>query len=233
MTPSDQHGTLRRESAVADRAPQARRRRNPRAGGRPKIDWGRAFDLFARDVTISYGDVARTFGVSETAVRNHARRGGDFPEGWQGRRADLIAKATARNEERIVRDHAHRRDDNIRVAELLRKRILQLDADDETAISQLDLELAVRTLPQYAKLEELYAGEATDRVAIAEVQDWLVRSSTVPEETLDEVFAILGTRVPSDLVELIVETFGTIYVRRLRDAAAGLPLGDADAGDQA
>lgn len=194
---------------VTTTRPAVRRRRHPKAGGRPKIDWGQAFILFAGDPTIGYADIADRFGVSDTAVRKHARPGGDYAEGWEERRRQLVAIANGRAEERVVRDLQRRRDDTVRVAELLRRRALLIDPDDQVALEALDVELAIRMLPVYAKLEELYAGEATDRLDVSEVRT-----------VLAVVLRAAGRFVPKAQRPAFLEAVG--------DAAAGLvELGDA------
>lgn len=176
-------------------------KRNPRAGGRPKIDWPAAFAHFATDPTRSYGNVAAKFGVSDTAVRKHARPGGDYPEGWEVRRAAMVAKATVRLEERAIRALVERQADTIRVAEILRRRALQVEptAQNPDALDELDLVEAIRHLPAYAKLEQLFAGEATDRFSVVELQEFVRRL----HGELDQ--AVRSAKTPGELRRMLPE----------------------------
>lgn len=135
---------------------------NGNGGGRPKIDWGAAFAYYASlGPTRTFPAVARTFGVSDTAVRNHAKA-----EGWEEKVAALDAEAARRAEAKVVRSLEQRMADTIRVADRLR----QIALDEEAAI---DPAVAVRSLPRYVHIELVHAGEATDRVEYAEVEQAL------------------------------------------------------------
>jgi hypothetical protein len=124
-------------------------------GGRPKIDWGAARSYYARHPEVGYLDVGRKFSVSKTAVCKHANA-----EGWDDYRATIQAAVDERRRDTDIRSLEERQADTIRVAERLRE--IALDPDAE-----IDAITAVRRLPLYAKLEELFAGKATQ---ITEVQ---------------------------------------------------------------
>ncbi len=134
-----------------------RRARN--GGPRSRIDWAAAF-VYYLELTPprTFVAVAHRFGVSDTAVRQHARA-----EGWDEKVAGIDAAAARKLEQRAVRSIEQRMADTIRVADRLR----QVALDDT---SEIDPAVAVRSLPRYVHLELVHAGEATDRVAYAEVE---------------------------------------------------------------
>lgn len=169
--------------------------RHPRAGGRPKIDWAAARELYASDPTLGFADIARTFSVSTVSVRKHARSGED----WDARRAEVQEAARKRLAGQLIRSIDERAADTVRVAEKLRERILEADTGD------IDLVAAIRTLPRFAQLEQLFAGEATTRLDLADAQ-----------ATVMTIVRILGPVVPRDLRES--------KLRELKAALAGLPL---------
>lgn len=163
-----------------------------------KIDWDAAFAYFASDATRSFGEVARKFGVSDTAVRNHAK-----PGDWLRRRAEMHAQAAANVEQRVMRKLEERQFDTVRVAERLREIALAPEAE-------IDLDAALRMLPVYAKLEQLYAGEATDRVALGEVQI-----------VIQAVVAVAGRWVASELPPAERRAG---FLAELETATSGTPL---------
>ncbi len=134
--------------------------KRPRNGGpRSRIDWPAAFAHYLElPPPRTYRAVAEHFGVSDTAVRQHARA-----EGWDEKVAALEAQAAQKLERQAVRTLEQRMADTIRVADRLRHVALHED-------SEIDPAVAVRSLPRYVHLELLHAGEATDRVEYAEVE---------------------------------------------------------------
>jgi hypothetical protein len=164
---------------------------------RTRVDWGaaRARYIALGPTDRSYANISREFGVSETSVRKWARR-----EDWAALAADADAKAAAKATATAIRALELRQADTVRVAEILRRRALRLEEPDG---GDVDLELAIRLLPQYAKLEQLFAGEATDRVALAEAQAVVMA-----------VVRVAGKFVPADRREA--------FLRELDDATGGL-----------
>lgn len=140
------------------------KRVTPRTGrvGRTKIDWKAARSYFARNPEVSFGDIGRKFGVSDVAVGKHAKA-----EDWEGYRAEVQAVVDERRRDQDIRSLEQRQADTIRVAEKLRALALADDAD-------IDAKTAAQLLPAYAKLEELFAGRATEITAV-EVHDYLRR----------------------------------------------------------
>jgi hypothetical protein len=129
------------------------------AGPRARIDWAAAFTAFAAlEPPRTYAAVAERYGVSEGAVRRHAKA-----ERWNERVQALDTEAARRAEQKVVRSLEHRMADTIRVADRLRTVALHEN-------SEIDPAVAVRSLPRYVHLELLHAGEATDRVEYAEVE---------------------------------------------------------------
>ena len=162
-------------------------------GGRPRIDWPAAYAYFESDSRNGFGDVARTFGVSDTAVRKHARPGGDFAEGWEARRDATLAEAAAAVRARNLRSIEERNVRTIEVAERLRDLVL----DEDTKI---DPNVAARALPRYVQFEQLHAGEATSRVEVGDVQ-----------AIVTAVFTVAGRFVPADRRgEFLAEIDGAI-----------------------
>lgn len=166
--------------------------RHPQAGGRHKIDWRAAKRAFMRDPTLSYGDIARTFGVSDTSVRNHAAA-----ENWEEAREDFLAELDARERAKDLASLEQRRARTIEVAEKLRDRILGVDLD------ALDLTAAIRSIPRYAQLEELFAGEATDRISIGEVNEFRQAVLEAVSSVIERVAA--GELAPAEARKALAE----------------------------
>jgi hypothetical protein len=204
--------------AIGTRTQTAGQRRNPRAGGRPKIDWGAARSLFVSDVTMGLGDVARQFNVSYQAVKKHHRAECRCcPRPWDELRAEAVERVEVKRRAQEIRTLEERQQRTIKVAEKLRDRVLGATETD------LDLTAAIRTIPRYATLEQLYEGEATERIAVAEVQTLIAgvlhAARMVLEEALGEEkangkrVAVLGyfdTHLPRRVAELVQGTEGDL-----------------------
>lgn len=171
--------------------------RNPN-GTRPKIDWAAARSAYARDPTASFASIGRAFGVSDTAVRNHAR---SPEEDWDAYRADVQAAAAAKRREADIRALEKREADTIRVADRLRDLLLEGDLGDVTP------KVAARVLPQYAKIERLIAGESTENVSQGDLQ-------AVFRELAAELMAVFGEERAEELA-------GVLQRVAARVAAAG------------
>ena len=164
-------------------------------GGGPRIDWAAAEIWFFADPGRSLADVAREFGVSDTAVYKHAKSGN-----WPARRRDMETKARSNAEARVARS----RED--RIAKVLQVVDLVVDSVFEDLVpAEEGAEPRVRPdyakLPEFVKLAELLSGEATDRVSFDEMQTALrtvfqVAAKYVPKakraEFLAEVNEALG-----------------------------------------
>ena len=151
-------------------------------------------------------------------MRKHAHaRCSCCPTPWEELRADAIAKVEARRRIAEIRTLEERQQRTIKVAEKLRDRVLDADAGD------VDLTAAIRTIPRYATLEQLYEGEATERIAIGEVQVLLAgilhAARAVLEEALTEAkmnggrVAVLGyfdSHLPQRVAELTQGTEGEL-----------------------
>jgi hypothetical protein len=154
-----------------------RRRQHPtkppaQRGGRPQIDWSAAKLCFIELGPVrSYTEVARQFGVSLTAVRNHAKAE-DWPAAAQKADADaeaaVIAKGAKTREQRIS-DYRALVDD---VMDSLKQRV------DEAKVSDL---------PSLLKVLELLEGEPTERVSFDELQSALRLAMTIAVETARRV----------------------------------------------
>lgn len=195
---------MRRVDDVSQRAVTPAERRN--GGNRPRIDWGAAFEYFASDPTRSYGDVARKFAISDTSVRKHAKAGGDVPEGWDLRRGHLLKRALDKAEGRIVRSLEERQKRTVQLIDKMRNALLDAPAKD------FDLVAALRALPRYLHYEQLYAGQATDRPDIGEVQAVILA-----------VVRVAGRHVPREQRD--------VFLEELDEATGGLL--ELEAGDAA
>jgi hypothetical protein len=128
---------------------------------RRRIDWAAARTVFVSDPTRSFAKVARRFGVSDVAVRNHAKR-----EGWE----DAARKFDRDVEDRALRAAVKTRDRH--VLDATRARDLAFDLAIEGMVAKtLDVKLA--DLPAIGKYVELLTGEATDRVELGEVREFV------------------------------------------------------------
>jgi hypothetical protein len=145
--------------------------------GRSRISWDDAFTYYASlpRGRRSFGKVARKFGVSDTAVRNHAGR-----HGWRDRVAAIDAKTDERIAAKVVRSRSERVADVVNFADLYAQEVLsQLRAGD--------LPLSAAELVHVVKLAELLSGEATDRIQVHEVRVLVAAT-----------FELAGRFVPAD-----------------------------------
>ncbi len=171
-------------------APAASRRKPPLRSGRRRFDYDAAFALYIdQGHSRSYAQVARHFGVSEGAVRRVGNR-----EGWSERLAKLEAQVAVRLEREAVRSIEQRQRQNILVANKCRDTVL------DPAV-ELDPSVALRVLPRLAHLEQLYAGEATNRVEVAEIRP-LIDAYNDAVVALEE----LAARVDAGGAKMVVET---------------------------
>ena len=140
---------------------------------RRRIDWQAAKAVFVGDPTRSFAKVARQFGVSEAAVRKHAKA-----EAWEDAAHGFDAEA----EQRAMRAQVKTRDRHFLEAARVRDEAFAI-----TLKRLLDesLEVKLSDLPAIGKYVELLSGEATDRVEVSEVREFigllLVRVSSLVE----------------------------------------------------
>jgi hypothetical protein len=143
-----------------------------------RIDWGEARTFFFElGPTRTYSAVSKQFGVSDTAVGQHARK-----HGWKDAAFEYDRAVEETAASKSVRGRAARVAQSLRVVDKFLDRY-------ETEADQLDLK--VGDLPGIVKLAELLEGEATDRVSVGEVQGvirtvFLVAGRFVPEDRRDE-----------------------------------------------
>lgn len=139
----------------------------------PRVDWdaARAFYIALGQGNRTYAIIATRFGVSEASVRKWARR-----QDWPAAAARADIEVARRAEARALKSLEERQAGTIRAADKLRERIERAD------LEQIDLTAAIRSLPRYAALEQLFAGEATSRVEVAEVQAYVVALVTAAGE---------------------------------------------------
>lgn len=124
-----------------------------------KVDWGaaRAFYVGLGEDR-SFANVAIQFRVSKRAVEQHAKR-----EGWKRLAVAADAKAAERAQEYAVRSLQERQRDTLRLIDEARARALD-------ALVSGELEVRLADLPPLLKHELLLDGQATEVVAVAEVQ---------------------------------------------------------------
>lgn len=155
----------------------------PKSNG-ARVNWAaaRAFWLALPEEIRTFKRVGDRFGVSGERVGQIARR-----DGWAKRLEELQrveARELDKALEREVRKRARSRADRLlstleaydRVNDLVLD-ALPLDGNgkiDLKAVGELRLESLLSAMPGLFKMAELAAGEATDRVAIADVQPVLV-----------------------------------------------------------
>lgn len=141
-----------------------------------KIDWAAAYAFWAgQGPARTFASVAERFGISDTAVRLHARK-----HGWERRVAAVDTKVRLKTDERIVSDRSARVAKTLELVEEVRTQLLE-------RVRNGDADLRLADFPALARLEALLEGEATDRVSIPELQDFMLRlvqvsTSFVPRE---------------------------------------------------
>lgn len=131
---------------------------------RPRNDWIAIRTTWIDMPVRSFVQVAKLFGVSDTAVRNHARA-----EGWE----ELAARVDAEASEKALRRNVKTREQRTSAVLALTDRLIDHVAGDAfaskaEAATFLDVE-------RMTKLSELLLGEATDRVETSEAQDAIRR----------------------------------------------------------
>lgn len=161
---------------------------HPHNGSRPQINWdaARAWWLAQPPERRTHQAVADRFKVSRSRVSQIAAR-----DRWDDRLVEVLREADKRVIAQAVRSQAELATVQRRIAARLQDRVLeQLEGADE-----LELNDGLRRLPGILRLDQLLAGEATDRVDLAEVKTALVsisqvaiiagRESWPPERTLE------------------------------------------------
>jgi hypothetical protein len=195
-------------------------------GNGTRINWpaARAYWLALPPETRSYKAVADRFGVSDVRVGQIARR-----EGWAKTLEQIEEEAEVAELKAIRRSfltRARARGERIaRTLELydratdLGLELLPLGDDGEIDLEQITelptLEAMLKRLPGLHRMAELAAGEATDRVSIAEVQPILVALGRVAlrrASSAEERAQIIG--------ELEQATSGLLTIDAGRDVAA-------------
>lgn len=142
--------------------------------------------------------VAKRFGVSDARVGQVARL-----EHWD-RDADSVDERTERRTTTLlVRSRAEREARYLEIVDLAADLTIELFERDQPGPT---LEQMLKRMPGLAKIERLVAGEATDRVDIADVQPVLIAFARIavvharPEARRDVVQALEA--VSSGLVQL-------------------------------
>jgi len=174
------------------------RRKAPLRSGRRRFDYDAAFALYIdQGHGRSYAQVARHVGVSEAAVRRVGNR-----EGWSERLTKLEAQVAEKLEREAVRSIEQRQRQNILVANKCRDTVLDPSVE-------LDPSVALRVLPRLAHLEQLYAGEATNRVEVAEIRP-LIDAYNDAVVALEELAARVDAAAAQTVVEALDETLRAV-----------------------
>lgn len=192
-------------------------------GGQRRVSWeaARAYWLELGDERRTFTAVGARFGVSGERVGQIARR-----DGWANDLAELqalqgqIERAELTKElRRLARNRAERIGRTLEVYDRVTDALLEkLPLDDDGAIDvdalpdDLKLESLLSSLPSLFKMAELAAGEATDRVAIADVQPVLIAFARIA------VMRAPADSRPSVMLELEQAAAGLVT---LDQAAAG------------
>lgn len=135
---------------------------------RPKIDWEEAFSFYVSSgPRRSYGSVARRFGVSDSAVRKHAKK-----EAWNGRVKRIERESRQRAERAMVRDRGERLADVVRVADASVVRYAAQLREGSSTVRGADI-------AQLYRLAALLEGEATERVDLVDLRQELRRFAEV------------------------------------------------------
>lgn len=166
-----------------------------RPSTRAKIDWGTALAWFvAMPKPRSYGAVARQFGVSDTSVRVHAKR-----EHWEQVAADIDAKAAEKELAGAARTVEQRRAQLLRIYDRASDLVeTGLDADDP----KLTLEQVFARFPDIHRIYRLETDQATDHMALAEVQAGFRSTMAVAIATVELVASeLLGERKAREVVQ--------------------------------
>lgn len=159
-----------------------------RPGTRQRIDWGQAYAYFhGLGPTRTFAAVAERFGVSDTAVRVHAKPGADFPEGWEQRSAEADRRRNGQLERKAEQGLERRNERTLAFIEAYREKALEALVDEDGKLKQdvaIDPDDAASRMPGLVKLEQLLMGEATERneVSFAELQGALRIAVVVAKE---------------------------------------------------
>lgn len=179
------------------------------AATRPRsadFDHEAAFVYFAADVTRSQRDVAATFNVSEHTVSRVARA-----ENWRERRADLHRRAA---EKTALRSLEQRNRDTLRAVDKARLHLLSDQADDPKWSD----------LPGLVKLEQLIEGEATSRLEVAHVREFLRGVAVGTDELLAR---LISEHMANGKGRVLLADFRSGFAALLEQRAGELPSGEA------
>ena len=132
-----------------------------------------AFDVYVSlGPSRSYATVAKQFGVTKRAVTKLAAK-----EGWQGRLAQLEAKARERSDTKIVETLESMNGRHLKMLQVIQGKALEA----LKAFPLRDAMTAVRSLDLAIRQERTIRGEPGDRTAVAiedvirgEYQRWMV-----------------------------------------------------------
>lgn len=167
-----------------------------RPSTRARIDWGAARAFFvAMDPPRTYSAVARRFNVSVTSVRVHART--EEPN-WSQVAADADSRASQKALERAGKTREERTAQMLRIYDRAAQMVDEgLNPDDP----KLTLDQVFQRFPDIHRIYRLETEQATDHVALAEVQAGFRAAMQVAIETVALVAGeLLGERKAGELV---------------------------------
>jgi hypothetical protein len=129
-----------------------------------RLDWDAALAYYiGLGPTRTFVAVAERFGVSDTAVRKQAR-----VRGWASAVGEADRRAAAELQDFAIRDRVARIADTLRIIDFARTELLE-------QLQKGDAEVRLADLPNLARLEALFEGEATDRIELHEFHAFLAR----------------------------------------------------------
>jgi len=161
---------------------------------RHDFDHAAAFEIFAnlQPPNRTYAEVARRVGASETSVRRWAK-----VYEWERRIREAQERAMRRAEKTVEQ----------RTAQLLR--IFDAAADRvELSIDELPPELVFAKFPEIHRIYRLETDQATDQLALAEVQAGFRTAMEVAVRVVDDVAVeLLGNEMRSSFVRVFRSRF--------------------------
>lgn len=178
-------------------------------------DWDHAFELYAAMPAgeRSYQRVADTLGTTKRVVERAATR-----FGWPARMRRLDERARVEADRRLVRARADRVTDTLRIIDAARTRFAGQLGRSEFRLTGSDFVGLV-------KLEQLLEGEATDHVALVEVQAGFRTAIEVATATAEQVAAEVledGARAE------FVRAFRARFLPAVNEALAVSPGGNEE-----
>lgn len=192
---------------------------------RPRIDWGAALAWYvAMTPPRTLGAVARQFGVSEAAVRNHAKPGADTPEGWAAVAVEVDRRAAEKALAKAQRTVEQRSAQLLRIYDAAADRVEAGITVDENGVASIDVDTVFAKFPDLHRMMRLETEQATDHVALAEVQAGFRAAMRVAIET---AALVAGEQLGERRARELVARYRELFLPAVNEAIAIGPGGDA------